>query len=92
MNRGRHASREADLKRRFPHQVRVAVPPTGLGSVLTDLHAWCNETHGLGGWAHFALSQRAPAPKDWSIFAFATPEDAEAFRLQWGYEITIEDG
>lgn len=45
----RKTQREAE--RQFPVRVRIAVPPSGFGRQLGDMHAWLDEVCGEAGWA-----------------------------------------
>lgn len=90
MSRGRHESRYRDLARRFTHLVAAPVPPHGLSRALTAMSSWCNERHGPEGWASLHRSQRPPEPKDWAVFAFASAEDAAAFRQAWADKVAFD--
>ncbi len=41
----------AEAERRFPCRIKVSVPIGGLGSRLTEMHAWLAENCGADGWA-----------------------------------------
>ena len=86
---GRHVHRQRDLARRFPHQVAVPVPATGLGAVLSEMVDWCIQRHGQDGWATFTRSERSPEPREWAVFAFATADEAKDFREAWGESVTL---
>ena len=75
--------REAEL--RYPHRVDVPVSVGGLGRRLDDMHAWCREHVGAGGWEQHADRKRRPGatPIDYARFYFADAEQAEAFRRRW---------
>ena len=40
-----------EAERQFPVRIRVAVPATGLGTRLNDMHAWLDANCGADGWA-----------------------------------------
>lgn len=40
-----------EAERRFPVRIRVALPPGGFGTRLTQIHAWLDDNCGADGWA-----------------------------------------
>jgi hypothetical protein len=38
-----------EIERRFPVRIRIAVPPTGLGKQLTQIHDWLDQNAGADG-------------------------------------------
>jgi hypothetical protein len=63
-------------ERRFPVRIKMALPPGGFGTKLTEIHAWLDENCGADGWAMTPSGLRgvinAPAwvrSKRWRSFA-----------------------
>lgn len=74
--RGAHEAKVAAA--RLPYEVRVEVPPMGLGHRLTAMHDWAMDRFGKDGYRTTA----AAADHDGGalVFGFMTAEDAAAFR------------
>ena len=85
------ANREADL--RFPVRVRIAVPPSGLGDRLDQMHAWLDEHCGLAGWA-MAPSGARGIVNDAAAIYFLDAAVASAFVSRWckGRQTEVEAG
>ena len=86
MRRSTPQQRTDDLA--FPVRVKVAIPPCGLGRVLTDIYAWLQAHHPPGD---FACHAAAGFACDAAAFYFRTVEDAQAFRQAFP-EVTLADG
>jgi hypothetical protein len=87
----KRAQREAE--RQYPVRMRIAVPPAGLGRQLEVIHAWLDETCGIGGWAT-APAGLAGVINDAVAFYFADPAFAHAFvaRFCCGYRVETVEG
>jgi hypothetical protein len=87
------ATARQQAERQFPVRVRIAVPPAGFGRQLAIMHAWLDETCGVGGWAT-APSGLAGVVNDAVAFYFADAGFAHAFvaRFCCGWRIEAVDG
>src|SRR5437868_3753941 len=82
-----------DTKRRFPVRVRIAVPATGLGTRLTQMHEWLDQNAGADGWATTPSGERGVLNDALSIH-LADATIASAFVARWciGYRPETADG
>jgi hypothetical protein len=69
-------------------RTKVAIPPCGLGRVLTGIYGWLQAHHPPGD---FACQAAAGFACDAAAFYFRTVEDAQAFRQAFP-QITLADG
>ena len=51
-----------EAERRFPCRIKLGVPVGGLGSRLTEMHAWLDENCGADGWAMDLLRESGEFP------------------------------
>lgn len=73
-------------ERELPHKVDVEVPPTGLGTRLNEMLAWCRQNvSDPADWAQHGHTERpkGEAPQDFARFYFRHAADSAAFRLHW---------
>jgi hypothetical protein len=71
-----------DAERRFPVRIRIAVPNTGLGVRLTQMHDWLDQNAGADGWAMTPSGFRGVINDAIAIF-FADVTIANAFVARW---------
>ncbi len=79
--------------RRFPCRIKLAVPAGGLGSRLTELHAWLDETCGATDWAMTPAGLRGVVNDAVAIY-FLDATSAAAFVSRWcvGSRVEISGG
>jgi hypothetical protein len=72
-------------KTKFPHNVDVAIPATGIGRDLTTLIGWCREHIPADDWdCHtHPKSQSDKTAAQRLRFYFVNEADAEALRRRW---------
>jgi hypothetical protein len=82
-----------EAERRFPCRIKLAVPAGGLGSRLTELHAWLDENCGADGSAMTAAGLRGVLNDAVAIY-FLDATSAAAFVSRWcvGSRVEISDG
>ena len=82
-----------EAERRFPCRIKLAVPAGGLGSRLTELHAWLDENCGADGWAMTPAGLRGVINDAVAIY-FLDATLAAAFVSRWcvGSRVEISDG
>lgn len=66
------------MDRDYPFQVRVHVPPFGLGQRLNDMHDFCR------GRNYVTMPDTLHVKGDGMAWCFADLADAEAFRRKFG--------
>jgi hypothetical protein len=82
-----------EAERRFPCRIKLGIPAGGLGTRLTEMHAWLDENCGTDGWAITPAGLRGVINDAVAIyFLYAT--SAAAFVSRWcaGSKIEISDG
>ncbi len=82
-----------EAERRFPCRIKVGVPIGGLGSRLTEMHAWLDENCGADGWAMTPAGLRGVVNDAVAIY-FLDATSAAAFVSRWcaGSEVEISKG
>lgn len=82
-----------EAERRFPCRIKLGIPAGGLGTRLTEMHAWLDENCGTDGWAMTPAGLRGVINDAVAIyFLYAT--SAAAFVSRWcaGSKVEISDG
>jgi hypothetical protein len=82
-----------EAERGFPCRIKVGVPIGGLGSRLTEMHAWLEENCGADGWAMTPAGLRGVVNDAVAIY-FLDVLSAAAFVSRWcaGSEVEISEG
>ena len=82
-----------EAESRFPVRIRLALPPGGFGTRLTDIHAWLDENCGADGWA-MTPSDRRGIGNDAVAIYFRDPATTTGFVARWcaGAQIETVDG
>ena len=91
MRAAQSANRESDV--RFPVRIRIAVPASGLGGRLNQMHAWLDEHCGLTGWAMAPAGRRGVVNDALAVY-FLDALIASAFVARWcrGQNTEIHEG
>jgi hypothetical protein len=74
------------IDREYPHQVEIPIPDAGLGSRLNAMHDACR---GVDYQTRVIGKKRIETGRDGVRFCFKTPEQADAFRAEFGGERMI---
>jgi hypothetical protein len=82
-----------EVERRFPCRIKVGVPIGGLGTRLTEMHAWLDENCGADGWATTPAGLRGVVNDAVAVY-FLDATLAAAFVSRWcaGSKVEISDG
>ncbi len=82
-----------EIERRFPVRIRIAVPVTGLGTRLTQMHEWLDQNAGADGWATTPSGERGVLNDALSIHLMDATI-ASAFVARWciGHRAEAADG
>ena len=82
-----------DTERRFPVRIRIAVPATGLGTRLTQMHEWLDQNAGADGWATTPSAESSVLNDALSIHLMDATI-ASAFVARWciGHRADTADG
>lgn len=72
----------SEAERRFPVRIRLALPPGGFGTRLTEIHAWLDENCGANGWAMTPSGLRGVVNDAVAIY-FLDPGSAAGFVARW---------
>src|ERR1700759_3835275 len=82
-----------EAERRFPCRIKLDVPIRGLGSRLTEMHAWLDENCGAAGWAMTPAGLRGVVNDAVAIY-FLDATSAAAFVRRWcaGSKVEISEG
>jgi len=72
----------AEAERRFAVRIKLAVPDQGLGTRLTDMHAWLDENAGADGWTMTPAGFRGVVNDAVAVY-FADATIAAAFVTRW---------
>ena len=76
-------------ERRFPIRLRVAVPASGFGQRLDEMHAWLNQHVGRGRFAIHGYNQ--PGVRHACLWYFTEVAAAHAFVERFGLEMVTVD-
>ena len=82
-----------EAERRFPCRIKLGVPVGGLGSRLTEMHAWLDENCGADGWAMTPAGLRGVINDAVAIY-FLDATSAAAFVSRWcaASKVEVSDG
>jgi hypothetical protein len=82
-----------EAERRFPVRIKMALPPGGFGTKLTEIHAWLDENCGANGWAMTPSGLRGIVNDAVAIY-FLDPATAIGFVARWcaGAKVETVDG
>jgi hypothetical protein len=82
-----------EAERRFPCRIKLGIPPGGLGTQLTEMHAWLDENCGADGWVMTPAGLRGVVNDAVAIY-FLDAALAAAFVSRWcaGSKIEISEG
>src|SRR5262249_12000511 len=69
-------------ERRFPVRIRLALPPGGFGTRLTDIYAWLDENCGANGWAMTPSGLRSVVNDAVAVY-FLDAATAAGFVARW---------
>ena len=83
----------SEAEKRFPVRIRLALPPGGFGTRLTEIHTWLDENCGANGWAMTPSGLREVVNDAVAIY-FLDPASATGFVARWcaGSKIEVVDG
>ena len=83
----------SEAEKRFPVRIRLALPPGGFGTRLTDIQGWLDENCGANGWAMTPSGLRGVANHAVAVY-FADPGSAVGFVARWcaGSKVEAVDG
>ena len=82
-----------EAERRFPCRIKLGVPRSGLGSLLTEMHAWLDANCGADGWAMTPAGLRGVVNEAVAIY-FLDATISAAFVARWcaGSEVEVSEG
>jgi hypothetical protein len=88
------ASRQmiAQAERRSPCRIKLAIPTSGFGARLAEMHVWLEENCGADGWAMTTAGSRSVLNDAVAIY-FVDGASAASFVSRWcaGSKLEISD-